>query len=138
MNFTGGRENYAARSEVALIAIIEFSQAAFEHEIKRGEVMRMPWDIEERRMTGFRSLKLGDLLFAHVILTKALHRHGSLVILRLKMFDIAVMSPPGSYVCDCVLWVSRISLFTAERDHRIDLRCLSCRNPACKQCDHGQ
>src|SRR5215510_4159231 len=80
MNFTGGRENYAARSEVALIAIIEFSQAAFEHEIKRGEVMRMPWDIEERRMTGFRPPKPGDLLFAHVILTKALHRHGSLVI----------------------------------------------------------
>src|SRR5262245_6667775 len=87
MNFTRGRENYAARSEIAPIAIIEFGQAAFEYEIKRGEVVRMSWDIEERWMTGFRPPKTGDFLFAQVILTQAPHWHGSLVILRSKVFD---------------------------------------------------
>jgi hypothetical protein len=47
----------------------------------------MPGNIEERRMTGFRTPKAGDLLFAQVILTQTLRRQGGVVILRSKVFD---------------------------------------------------
>src|SRR5258705_13918776 len=80
MNFTRRREYHAAPSKLALLSMIEFSQAAFEHDIKRRKVVRVPGYLEPRRMRCFSSKETGDLLLAQMILTQS-HRHLLIVVL---------------------------------------------------------
>jgi hypothetical protein len=72
MDLAGRRKYDTTRSAVSLVAFIEFGHAAVDHQIKRGEIVSMPGNLETRGMTGFRPKKPGYFLFAEVILPQAL------------------------------------------------------------------
>ena len=87
MNFARWRENYAARCEIPLFAMIEFGQTSLKHDIKRSKIVGVPRNLEKGRMRCLSSKQTCDLLFTEVILLQSPHRLVLIVVLCSNVVD---------------------------------------------------